>query len=47
MASSDLLGRILRIEDADTTPNSPERKEIVASKPYVVPGCDGTDLGRA
>ena len=41
VASSDVPGRILRIEDTDTTPAA-ERKEIVASKPCVVPGCNGT-----
>jgi hypothetical protein len=42
MASSDWPGRILRIEEPNTTPPVAERVEIVASKPCVVVGCNGT-----
>jgi hypothetical protein len=40
IASSD--GRILRIEDADTTPDVDRRNQAVPSKPCEVPGCTGT-----
>jgi hypothetical protein len=40
IASPD--GRILRIEDAVTTPDVDRRNQVVVSKPCLVPGCTGT-----
>jgi len=42
MAAPDSPGRILRIEDADTTAQRDRRDVVVPSKPCVVPGCTGT-----
>lgn len=44
MASHKSPGRILGIDDVDTSAVPDENKKIVASKPCVVPGCSGTML---
>jgi len=42
MASSGSSGRILRIEDSDSTAQVDRRRDVTVSKPCVVPGCTGT-----
>src|SRR5262245_54182365 len=42
MAAPDSSGRILRIEDADTSARVDQPEEVVLSKPCVVAGCTGT-----